>query len=337
MVNLPLVKYHKDTKNIMTKSIKPILGVSKCLEFDNCRYDGKIIGNDFVRKLKNHVEFIPVCPEVGIGLGSPRQPIRLVRIKGKKNLYQPSTDENLTQKMEDFSNKFFGEIQEIDGFILKHSSPTCGVRNVRLYHKVGKQVGFDQTIGMFTELLSKRFPNLVIEDEARLRNSVLKDSFLTRVFTMARLRDSLSSKDKTIQFCKDNEMLFMCYDKNSSKKLMDLLSSKIPELERKEKIIQMVFNLLNRIPNSDSLFGTYQYILSMFNERLAIPEKDYFKETMSGFSKGNVLPSEISTLLYSCALRFDMKSILSQTIFEPYPKELIQNNSERREYSLLKI
>lgn len=68
----------------MNTMTKPILGVSKCLEFDNCRYDGKMIGNDFVRKLKDHVDFVPVCPEMGIGLGNPRPPIRLVKIGGEK-------------------------------------------------------------------------------------------------------------------------------------------------------------------------------------------------------------------------------------------------------------
>ncbi|MFB5618522.1 MAG: DUF523 and DUF1722 domain-containing protein [Candidatus Nitrosomaritimum aestuariumsis] len=316
--------------------IKPILGVSKCLEFDNCRYDGKLIGNDFVRRLKDHVDFVPVCPEVGIGLGSPRQPIRLVKINKEKNLYQPSTDENLTQKMKDFSKKFLEEHGVLDGFILKHSSPTCGVRNVKLYHKIGKAVGYDQTMGIFTELVIKKFPTIVVEDEARLRNPVLRDSFLTRMYTMTRLRESLTSKDFLLDFCKNNEMLFLCYDHAGPKRLIELLSS-YSQKDFEQKFTALVFEILNKIPDSDSLYRTYAYIFSLLKDKLTVVEKDYFDVIQRDFSQSLVLPSQISTLLYSWALRFDIKSIISQTIFEPYPKKLVQEYSKNRDYSLLKL
>ena len=64
-----------------------------------CRYDGSRINNNFVRNMKKYVDFVPVCPEVGIGLGTPRKPVRLVKINGKKNLYQPSSEKNLTEEM----------------------------------------------------------------------------------------------------------------------------------------------------------------------------------------------------------------------------------------------
>ena len=82
---------------------RPIIGISKCLEFEMCRYDGSRINNNFVRIMKKYVDFVPTCPEVGIGLGSPIKPIRLVKIKGQKNLYQPSTKKNLTQDMHNFT------------------------------------------------------------------------------------------------------------------------------------------------------------------------------------------------------------------------------------------
>ncbi len=69
----------------MTKFSRPILGISKCLEFEMCRYDGSRINNNFVRNLKKFVDFVPVCPEESIGLGTPRKPIRLVKINGKKS------------------------------------------------------------------------------------------------------------------------------------------------------------------------------------------------------------------------------------------------------------
>ena len=121
----------------MVDYARPIIGISKCLEFDMCRYDGSRINNNFVRNMKNYVDFVQVCPEVGIGLGTPRKPIRLVKIDGVKNLYQPSSEKNLTEEMHNFTKKFVSSVDNLDGFIFKRDSPTCGISNVRLYHKLG--------------------------------------------------------------------------------------------------------------------------------------------------------------------------------------------------------
>ena len=71
------------------------------------------------------------------------------------------------------------------------------MENTRYYHKIGKEFGYDMSTGIFTDSIIKKFPNLILEDESRLRNSILRDSFLTRLFSMAHLRDSLISKSKS--------------------------------------------------------------------------------------------------------------------------------------------
>ena len=327
---------------LVKQFVRPVVGISKCLEFDSCRYDGKILNNELIRKMKQYVDFLPVCPEVGIGLGTPRKAVRLVKIGDKKNLYQPSTDRNLTDQIKDFSEKFLNGITSIDGFILKHSSPTCGVRNTRLYHKIGKEVGYDQTTGIFTDFVIKKFPNLIIEDEARLRNELIRDSFLTRLFTMASLRNAMASEShESIQdFYLKNQMLFMCYDKVRAKNLGELVKKQ--DMFRincfHDKLKQVVFDILNKIPNSESIFGSFMYIYNMFKDRLHNSERDHFDSLMRGFSKGLASYSEISTLLYSWALRFDLEMIQSQTIFNPYPKQLSYDPADRpRNHSVLKI
>ncbi|MDR2993014.1 MAG: DUF523 domain-containing protein, partial [Bacillus cereus] len=97
---------------------KPKIVVSKCLEFDACRYNGEMVPDITVRNLQPFVTFIPVCPEVEIGLGIPRETIRIVEENDKNRLIQPSTREDVTEKMEQFSNAFFQSISDVDGFIL---------------------------------------------------------------------------------------------------------------------------------------------------------------------------------------------------------------------------
>jgi len=89
-----------------------------------------MIPSDFVKALKPKVNFIPVCAEMEIGLGVPRDPIRIVSIKGEQRLVQPTTGQDVTDKMRDFSTHFLSSLPEIDGFILKYRSPSCGFKDI---------------------------------------------------------------------------------------------------------------------------------------------------------------------------------------------------------------
>lgn len=118
----------------MDSHSKPTVVVSKCLEFEACRYNGQVIRDAFVRRLENHVDYVPVCPEVAIGLGIPRFPIRIVSTTNLR-LIQPTTGKDITDDMNEFSDKFLMSLKKVDGFILKFRSPSCGFKDVRIYAK----------------------------------------------------------------------------------------------------------------------------------------------------------------------------------------------------------
>ncbi|RMF90465.1 MAG: DUF523 domain-containing protein, partial [Nitrospinota bacterium] len=122
----------------MTEESKPVVVISKCLEIAPCRYNGEMITDSFVQKLAPHVTFIPVCPEVEIGLGVPRHPIRLVTSQGETRLIQPATGQDLSASMQAFSRDFLSTLDEVDGFILKSRSPSCGLRDSKRYPTVEK-------------------------------------------------------------------------------------------------------------------------------------------------------------------------------------------------------
>ncbi|PRX31733.1 uncharacterized protein DUF523 [Orenia metallireducens] len=99
--------------------VKPIIVISRCLEFAKCRYNGVMISDDLVKKLKDYVEFIPVCPEVEIGLGVPRETIRLVKEDDEIRLVQPATKRDVTDEINRFSQEFLDSLEQVDGFLLK--------------------------------------------------------------------------------------------------------------------------------------------------------------------------------------------------------------------------
>ena len=161
---------------------KPRIVVSKCLEFDACRYNGLPINDSIIRSLKEYVEFIPICPEVEIGLGTPRDPIRLIYQEKKIKLVQPSTKKDITIKMKKFSDEYVNSLGPIDGFILKNKSPSCGIYGIKVYDDIDKSSVKFKDKGLFAKSILSHFSNFPIEEEGRLKNKGIREHFFTAIF-----------------------------------------------------------------------------------------------------------------------------------------------------------
>ncbi len=161
---------------------KPTVVVSSCLTGENVRYDGKVIKNQFVDKLKDYVNLIPVCPEVSIGLPTPRDKILLVRENKSYKVYQPSTGIDFTQKLKDFSFKFLKSLKDVDGFLLKSKSPSCGISGTKCYKNKDGSGFIGRRRGIFAIETKKLFQNYPVEDELKLEDFIIKYDFLTKVY-----------------------------------------------------------------------------------------------------------------------------------------------------------
>jgi uncharacterized protein YbbK (DUF523 family) len=111
----------------MAEFPRPRVVVSSCLGLDACRFDGSSASSRFVELLQPHVDLVPVCPELSLGLGAPRPPVRLVQLDGQTRLVQPTTGRDLTDTMQDFARSFLESLPPVDGFLLKSRSPSCGL------------------------------------------------------------------------------------------------------------------------------------------------------------------------------------------------------------------
>ncbi len=199
--------------------MKPVVVISSCIEMESFRYNGGIIRSPAVAAMKEEIHFIPVCPEVAIGLGVPRAPIRLVQKKNTDfySLVSPEEGIDHTDAMNHFSGYFVSNIlnQSVDGFILKSGSPSCGPSAVKVYpdnpkssslHKKGR--------GLFADRIIRDFSHLAIEDEDRLRNEKIYDHFLIQVFTHRRFRKVLQSQamKDLVDFHSNHKYLFLAYN-----------------------------------------------------------------------------------------------------------------------------
>jgi uncharacterized protein YbbK (DUF523 family)/uncharacterized protein YbgA (DUF1722 family) len=147
-----------------------------------------MIETPLVRRLQAHVDLLPVCPELEVGLGVPRDPIRLVRRGGATALVQPATGRDLTRAMATFAGRFLDALPEVDGFLLKARSPSCGVHGVKVFPDSAGADPEGREAGMFARAVLSRFPDHPAEHEGRLANPRLRDHFLTRLFALAELR-----------------------------------------------------------------------------------------------------------------------------------------------------
>jgi uncharacterized protein YbbK (DUF523 family) len=155
------------------------LGVSSCLLGEKVRYDG---GHKLDQHLKEllgrYVEWVPVCPEVEMGLTVPREPMRLVGDAVSSRLVTTSSGIDHTDWMIQWANKKLRTLSSMDlrGFIFKSKSPSCRMRSVEVYDAFDVQS--KTGIGLFAREFMARFPLLPVEDDVRLQDSSICENFM---------------------------------------------------------------------------------------------------------------------------------------------------------------
>lgn len=309
---------------------KPLVIVSRCLGFDNCRYNGQMLSDTLVDSLRPLVNYITPCPEVEIGLGIPRSPVRIAFLNGEERLVQPSTEDDVSELMNKYSSDYLKsvELNGVDGCILKSLSPSCGIKDVKVYKGLVKSPVIHKSKGFFGRAVLDRFPDLPIEDEGRLTNFSIREHFLTRLFTLANYRH-LKKKVKMrdlVKFQSDNKLLLMAYNQTEMRKMGRLVAN------FKNKDIKTIADeyechlkkALARKPKYTSNINVLMHALGYFSEELSSKEKAFFLDSLENYREGKVPLSVPVHLLKTFIIRFDEEYLMDQTYFEPYPEQLVE-------------
>lgn len=311
----------------MEKELRPQVVVSKCMGFDACRYNGQTLPDKFVEKLKDYVDYHPVCAEVEIGLGVPRNPVRLVMENEQLVLYQPASDTEYTGEMIAFSDAFFDSLKAVDGFILKGRSPSCGTKDVKVYLGKAKTTGSIKGQGIFAGQVFKRYPYLAIEEEGRLTNFRIREHFLAKLYTLCRYRQVEKAKTMAalVKFQAQNKYLLMAYSQKEQKELGRIVANhdKLP--------LEQVFSSYKahlgiaflRIPRYSNYINVMLHIFGYFSEQLSSGEKNFILDSFEKYKSGKIPLSVPINVLKSYVIKYNDPYLLDQTIWAPFPEELM--------------
>lgn len=203
------------------------LGVSSCLLGEQVRFDAGHKRESFVADvLPRYFEMIPVCPEVAIGLGVPREPIRLVGSAAAPRAVGVKTKTlDVTDRLRDYGREMVAKLGGISGYVLKSKSPSCGMERVKVYGESG--YASKTGTGIYAAEIMRAMPMLPVEEEGRLNDPVLRENFIERVYAYRRWQDLLRdgiTPERLVQFHAAHKLILMAHGRDSLTRLGRLVA-----------------------------------------------------------------------------------------------------------------
>lgn len=299
---------------------KPKIVVSECLYGTKCRYDGQGYNDKVIQSLKDYVDIQTVCPELAIGLSIPREPIRIEMNKENEEyrLIDYNSKNDYTNQMTEFSEEFINGLDDIDGFILKSRSPTCGLKDAKVYYRGNKcSIRSNENV-FFSQKIIDKYDYLPIENEGRLKNYNIRDNFFTRIFFI----NNLKNNKNIIEFHKNNLLLLKSYDEESTNEVSDILNENRMEdqvHQYKEKVLNIVSNQRKKENKLSIIIKLFEKYKNMLNEE----EINMFNGLIESYENQRIPFSTLEVVIKMYETRFKDKDILNQTFFYPYPENLI--------------
>lgn len=308
------------------------IGISACLLGEPVRYDGEHKRDLYlVETLSRYVEWVPVCPEVELGLGTPRETLRLVRIGEDVRMVMPKTGQDHTEGMRAFAQKRVRELEKEDlcGYILKKDSPSCGMERVRVFDAHG--VPAKSGRGLFAEALLRHFPNLPVEEEGRLSDPRLRENFIERVFAYRRLRTLFAARwtvGNLVAFHTSHKLLLMAHSPQAYASLGRLVAEakKAPRAVLRERYEAEFMQALRQIATPKRHANVLLHVVGYFREKLDADSRRELLSIIDDYRRSLVPLVVPITLLRHYARRFDVSYLRGQIYLEPHPRELMLRN-----------
>jgi uncharacterized protein YbgA (DUF1722 family)/uncharacterized protein YbbK (DUF523 family) len=311
------------------------IGVSACLLGSEVRYDGQHKRDGFLAdELGPLVEWVPVCPEVEVGMGVPREPVRLVRgPQGRTRMLGDMSGADWTERMDAYAEKRAEALakRELAGYVLKSKSPSCGMERVNLYATEARTQPAKQGVGLFAAALMRRLPNLPVEEEGRLHDARLRENFIERVFAYHRLRRLWRTRwtlGDLVAFHTAHKMALLAHSTEGYRGLGRLVAEgkRLPRAELRERYESSFMAVLHKVATPGRHANVLTHMLGHLRGKLDDRDRDELFAVIEDHRRGLVPLVVPLVLMRHHVRRLEVGYLLSQIYLDPHPKELMLRN-----------
>lgn len=311
------------------------IAISSCLLGQEVRYDGSHKRDSYITgTLSQYFDFVPICPEVGAGLGVPRPTMHLVRREG--SLRAVNTKDNSidhTDAIKGYFRQTLPVINSVCGYILKKNSPSCGMERVKVYDPTKPNVPPEKDgVGIFAQCLKQDFPLLPIEEEGRLSDPILRENFIGRVFVYHRWRHLQAKGMKPgdlVNFHAEHKYILMAHDQGIARELGHLVAQVgMAEdfTQAANTYIHLLMQALSKRVSRGQHANVLMHLMGYLKSNLDGDDRQELLETIHEYRKG-YLPLVVPiTLLKHHFRRHPQPYVERQHYLNPHPSELMLRN-----------
>ncbi len=310
-----------------------VVGVSGCLLGENVRSNGGHARDDFVvRGLGPYVRFVSVCPEAEVGMGTPREVVRLVGAVEAPRMVGTRSGTDWTERMTAFGAERAEALsaEDLDGFVFKKASPSCGLFRVRLYDANG--VPAHAARGLWADAVARRHPLLPVEEDGRLNDPRLRENFVERLFVYRRWKDCVArgaGLRGLVAFHASMKLTLLAHSPTAYRDLGRLVAQveplPYPELERRYGAGLMAAMTVLATPGRHA--NVLEHALGFLKDALEGRDRTELRDLIHDHRRGLVPLIVPLTLLQHHLRRVPVDPWLSeQTYLNPYPRELLLRN-----------
>jgi len=311
---------------------KPRIGISSCLLGNKVRHDGGHKHEPFITQtIGRHVEWVPVCPELEVGMGVPRETVRLVGSLSNPKMIAHKSGKDWTRKMQSYAEKRVRRLEEmgLSGYILKKNSPSCGMERVQIFGPKG--VPNKKGRGLFAQTLMTKLPLLPVEEEGRLSNPGLRENFIERVFGYCRwqalVSDSRSTK-RLLDFHSQEQLLLCAHSEAHMRRLGRIVArgKRMSIIAVMEEYGRLFMEALSHRATARKNTNVMQHMLAYFSKELSSDEWKELRGVIGDYRRGLVPLVIPLTLIRHYAEKYDVSSLQGQSYLQPHPNELMLRN-----------
>ncbi|MFI5251649.1 MAG: YbgA family protein [Bacteroidota bacterium] len=308
------------------------IGISSCLLGEKVRYDAGHKKDIYLTDiLGKYFEWVPVCPELEVGMGVPREPVRLTGQPHSPRMIGTESGTDWTERMLKFSERRVDQLEksELSGYIFKSKSPSCGIERVRIYTDKGVLGG--NGTGLFAAALMKSFPLLPVEEEGRLNDAGLRDNFIVRVFSYHRLQILLRNRftiGALVQFHTSHKYLSLAHSPKHYNALGKLVAAakSVPPSRLRDEYSSLFMEALKVKTTTKKNVNVLQHIFGFLKKYLSEGEKTDILGVLEDYRK-EIVPLIVPvTLLRNYLRKNNVSYLLDQVYLNPHPKELMLRN-----------